>query len=161
MQGGTDGSRGLAEDRLVPEDREDHHAGHHPHGEADQGGERRADKVAAQAQREGPVQQRQARGGEQRILDQPRRRQRESNQRGGFGPARQAAGTLAGTLPFWQAGAATVGAFAGALAVALIAMRQIGGITGDVHGGAQQAGEIAALLAITAAVAGGHPAATR
>jgi hypothetical protein len=39
MQGGTDGGRGLAEGSLVPEDREGHHAGHHPHGAADQGGE--------------------------------------------------------------------------------------------------------------------------
>ncbi|MDE2378822.1 adenosylcobinamide-GDP ribazoletransferase [Bradyrhizobium sp.] len=55
-------------------------------------------------------------------------------------------------LPWTQALGSALAAGAGALAVALLAQRQIGGQTGDVLGAAEQVAEIAVLLFLTAAL---------
>jgi adenosylcobinamide-GDP ribazoletransferase len=61
-------------------------------------------------------------------------------------------GLAAALVPQWPVMAA--GAALAAAAVAASALRRLGGVTGDVHGGAQQAAEIAALLALSAALSG-------
>lgn len=52
----------------------------------------------------------------------------------------------AACVPGWPG--ATVGAAAGAGTVALLAMRRIGGVTGDVHGAAQQVAAVGALVGL-------------
>lgn len=65
-------------------------------------------------------------------------------------PAAIATGIALVVLPAGIGLAAALAAAGAALAIGWLAKRQIGGFTGDVFGAAEQAGEIAALLAVTA-----------
>jgi adenosylcobinamide-GDP ribazoletransferase len=53
-------------------------------------------------------------------------------------------------LPFWEAVLAVLVTAAAATAMAVLAWRQIGGVTGDVFGAAEQVAETAVLLALAA-----------
>jgi adenosylcobinamide-GDP ribazoletransferase len=60
-------------------------------------------------------------------------------------------------LPWTVALSAAIAAAGSGLAVAMLAQRQIGGLTGDVLGGAEQVAETAILLLLAAMLAA-HPA---